>query len=86
MTACTRSSRLARGGIGALIGGVAGSVLGFGVSLLLMKDMVTSAESGGMPSTGSMMGFAFGPVGVGLLGAGVGATVGAWKPQCESQP
>jgi hypothetical protein len=80
-TACAKSNRWARGGIGALVGGLAGGLVGFGVFMVAGFSAVQSAESGSMPGTGTFMSV-LAPVGGTLLGAGLGAWVGARKPQC----
>ena len=69
---CSRSNRLVRGSIGAVAGGVAGAAIGYGVVVAL-----TLKPRAGLPATPFMFSI------LSLLGAGTGATIGAWKPQCS---
>jgi len=82
--ACKSSSRLVRGGIGAVVGSLAGALVGFGVAAVAITNATNKAVVlvGPGPNTGTMTMSVFALPGGALLGAGVGAYVGARKPQC----
>jgi hypothetical protein len=79
-TTCAKSNRWVRGGVGALVGALAGGLVGFGVSMAVGFSAVQTGADGG-PTVATLAGF-LAPAGGTLLGAGLGAYVGARKPQC----
>lgn len=76
-TACAKSNRWVRGGIGALVGALAGGLVGFGVF------MATLPKQTGQDPIGPSLMMVVAPAGGLTLGAVLGAYVGARKPQCS---
>lgn len=75
---CNRSSRLARGTAGALMGGFAGGVLG-----LLVGSLVLVRKIGdGSPEAAPINGMITTTIGVTALGVVAGSVAFAWAPEC----
>jgi hypothetical protein len=83
--ACVKSSRLVRGGIGGVAGGLLGAGIGYGIFALAAGKWFSSAAAA--PSAGTVADMPFWAVALipllGVAGAGTGAYIGARKPQCE---
>lgn len=80
--ACVKSNRYVRGGIGFLLGGLAGAILGAGAFVIAGQAAAKDVASGGNPLDQPLWIVMLPPT-VGLIGAGIGTYIGARKPQCE---
>ena len=72
---CSQYGRFTRGGIGAAVGGVAGLLVG--IVGMYAYDVLKSETAPSSKTAGFLL--VTTPI---ILGLGVGATVGALKPQC----
>lgn len=77
---CSRYSRPLRGVAGGVIGGLVGATVGAGVMFALMAKAASNPDNESAFST-----LAWGPIslwGLGVIGLGTGAYIGARKPEC----
>jgi len=77
---CSTTPRLARGGLGFLLGGVLGAMIGGGAAVALAGTPTDAATA--TPTTSTLKKVGLLTAAVAVLGAAGGLAVGAWKPEC----
>jgi len=78
--ACSHTSRVVRGGVGALIGGVIGGMIGGGVALAVTTSQFEVAHPIETVKRAKTMGLV--AMGIAVLGAVGGLMAGSAKPEC----
>lgn len=74
---CAPSSRIERGGVGALLGGLLGGAVGGGIASTMLSSQSTPSSTVSTLKTGGLV-----TLGVATLGAVIGAVYAAREPEC----